>query len=57
MGKQAVDVEKYFEELYEFTLNNINETCVEIISNKIVYMDYAIYSLENEFKCLGILEL
>ncbi|MBO5500214.1 MAG: immunity 49 family protein [Bacteroidales bacterium] len=57
MGKQEVDVEKYFEELYESTLNHINKVYEKIKSNKRISMDYVIYSLESDFNCLGILEL
>lgn len=57
MQNREISVKQYFEELYESTLNSINESGEKIKSNKRISMDYVIYSLENEFKCLGILEL
>lgn len=52
-----MSVEAYFEEMYEYSIDDLGEACELIKSNKKIDMDYMIYSLENEYNCLGIIEL
>lgn len=56
MQNKEASVKQYFEELYESTLNSINKSYEMINSNRRINMDYVIYSLESDFKRLGIIE-
>ncbi len=57
MDSEEVSVDEYFEELYEYSIDDLSEAYEMIRTNKKINMDYMIYSLENQYNCLGIINL
>ncbi len=57
MDNEEVLVKEYFEELYEDSKNSLKKDYEMIKTRKHIDMDYMVFSLENEYKRLGIIEL